>query len=91
MKKDQKAIVAKEQEGFAFKPVNYKLMLAGVAVIVLGFLLMMGGGSDDPMVFNEDIFSTRRITIAPLVTLLGYGIVFYAILKRAVNQEKKAV
>lgn len=69
-------------EQFAFGKQNYKFMLIGIAVVVLGFILMMGGGSDDPMVFNEEIFSTRRITVAPIVVLIGYGIIFYAILKR---------
>lgn len=61
---------------------NYVLMLIGVGVIILGFLLLSGGGSDDPAVFNYDIFSVRRIVIAPLVLLLGFAFEFYAILKK---------
>lgn len=61
---------------------NYLLMLIGVGIIIIGFLLLSGGGSDDPMVFNYDIFSVRRIVIAPLVLLFGFAFEFYAILKK---------
>lgn len=67
---------------FAFEKENYKWMLIGLGVIVLGFLLMIGGGSDDPQVFNEAIFSFRRITLAPLLILAGYVIEIFAIMKR---------
>ncbi len=59
---------------------NYKLMLIGFGIIVLGFLLMMGGGSDDPDVFNEAMFSFRRITLAPIVVLAGFAFEIYAIM-----------
>lgn len=67
---------------FAFEKENYKWMLIGLAVIVLGFLLMIGGGSDDPQVFNEAIFSFQRITLAPMLILAGYVIEIFAIMKR---------
>lgn len=67
-------------EGFALSKGNYKRILIGIAIVIVGFLLMIGGGSDDPAVFSEEIFSARRITIAPIVVLLGYGFIFYAIL-----------
>ena len=57
-------------------------MLIGFAVIVLGFILMSGGGSDDPNVFNEDMFSFRRITLAPLLVLGGFAFEIYAIMKK---------
>ncbi len=82
MNNDSKQANSGTDSGFAFGRDNYKILLAGIVIVLLGFVLMMGGGTDDPMVFNEDIFSTRRITIAPLVALLGYGVVFYAILKK---------
>jgi hypothetical protein len=66
---------------FLFEKVNYKILLVGIAVIALGFILMSGGGSDDPNVFNEDIFSFRRIRLAPTTVLIGFGITIYAILK----------
>ena len=54
----------------------------GIATLILGYALMSGGGSDDPNVFDESIFSKRRITLAPTVVLAGYGLIFYAILKK---------
>ena len=68
---------------FAFGRQNYLWMGIGIAVLIVGYLLMSGGGSDDPNVFDESIFSARRITLAPTVVLAGYGIIVYAILKRA--------
>ncbi|WP_262498089.1 DUF3098 domain-containing protein [Kordia periserrulae] len=68
------------QSNFVFGKKNYLFMFIGLAVIALGFILMAGGGSDDPNVFNEDIFSTRRIHIAPMVVVLGFAIEVYAIL-----------
>ena len=70
---------------FLFDKVNYKFLLIGLGVIALGFILMSGGGSDDPNVFSEDIFSFRRIRLAPTVVLAGFGIVIYSIFKK----EKK--
>ncbi len=70
---------------FIFGKKNYKFMFIGLACIALGFILMSGGGSDDPNVFNPDIFSFRRIRLAPMLVLLGFGIEMYAIL---LNPEK---
>ncbi len=66
---------------FLFDKVNYKILLVGLAVIALGFILMSGGGSEDPNVFNKEIFSFRRIRLAPTVVLIGFGITIYSILK----------
>ncbi len=66
---------------FLFDKVNYKILLIGIAVIVLGFILMSGGGSNDPKVFSEDVFSFRRIRLAPTAVLIGFGITIYSILK----------
>ena len=74
-----------QKHEFLFERVNYKIMLIGIAVIALGFLLMSGGGSDDPNVFSEEIFNFRRIRLAPTTVLIGFGITVYAILK---NQKK---
>ncbi|MAZ26636.1 MAG: hypothetical protein CL868_06100 [Cytophagaceae bacterium] len=65
---------------FIFGKKNYKFMLIGLGVIALGFILMSGGGSDDPAVFNEAIYSWRRIRLAPALVLIGFGIEVYAIL-----------
>ncbi|MBZ9652369.1 DUF3098 domain-containing protein [Psychroflexus montanilacus] len=71
---------AKANEKFIFERENYKFMIIGLAVIALGFILMAGGGSDDPNVFNPEIFSWRRIRLAPTVVLIGFAIEIYAIL-----------
>ena len=70
-----------QQPEFLFDKINYKILLVGIAVITLGFILMAGGGSEDPTVFNEDIFNFRRIRLAPTTVLIGFGITIYAILK----------
>jgi uncharacterized membrane protein len=71
-----------EKLDFAFGKENYILMLIGFVVLFIGYLLMIGGGSADPNVFNYDLFSTRRMVIAPLVLLAGFVIEFIAIMKR---------
>ena len=65
-----------------FRKENYILFFIGLAFIFIGFVLMAGGGSEDPAVFNEEIFSTTRITIAPILVLLGFTIEFFAIMKK---------
>ena len=67
---------------FAFTKQNYKLLLIGLAFILVGFLLMIGGGSDDPNVFSDKIFSFRRLTLAPILILIGYVIEIFAIMKK---------
>jgi len=62
-------------------------MLIGIAFIALGFILMAGGGSDDPAVFNPEIYSWRRIRLAPTLILIGFAIEMYAIL---LNPNKKS-
>jgi uncharacterized membrane protein len=62
---------------------NYQIFIAGIALIILGYLLMIGGGSDDPNVFNPAIFNTQRITIAPMVCLLGFVVVIVGIMRRS--------
>lgn len=61
---------------------NYYILVAGIALIALGYLLMIGGGSEDPNVFNPAIFDTQRITIAPMVCLLGFITIIVAIMWR---------
>ena len=73
----------KHKPDFLFESINYKILLIGIGVIALGFILMSGGGSDDPNVFNEDIFSFRRIRLAPTVVLIGFGITIYSIFKKS--------
>ena len=67
---------------FALGKENYILMLIGVGLIILGFILMTGGGSKDPNVFNMEMFDFRRLTLSPILILIGFGIEFVAIMKK---------
>lgn len=66
-----------------FGKTNYRLILAGVALVAVGYLLMIGGGSDDPNVFNPEIFSFRRIVLSPVVIVSGFLIITYGIMKKS--------
>lgn len=81
-----KNMVNKEQDmteqQFALSKKNYRLLLIGFVIIVIGFMLMVGGKSEDPSVFNPEIFSFRRITLAPVVVLFGFLFEIYAIMKK---------
>ena len=62
---------------------NYMFIIIGCLVVLLGFILMSGGGSQDPNVFNEEeLFSFRRITLAPFLVMSGYGFVLFGIMKK---------
>lgn len=67
---------------FLFEKANYRFLLIGIFVIFLGFILMSGGGNEDPAVFNESVFSLQRIRLAPTVVLIGFGIIIYSIFKK---------
>lgn len=76
------------EENFALSPENYKFLIIGFVIIVIGFLLMIGGKATDPTVFNEEeIFSFRRITLAPLVVLFGFVFEIWAIMKKPKSQQ----
>lgn len=77
----------KTDKQFLFSKENYIILLAGVVVIGLGFLLMAGGNSDDPNVFNYEVFSFRRIRLAPTVIFIGFGICIYSIFKSPKKQS----
>jgi len=90
MSKQKKSDLSKDKTGkpkgeFLFGKRNYIIMLVGLLIIALGFILMAGGGSDDPTVFNEEIYNFRRIRLAPTLVLIGFAIEIYAIL---VNPKK---
>ncbi|MFX0556380.1 DUF3098 domain-containing protein [Maribacter sp. CXY002] len=85
MSKKNKVENTQKQE-FIFQTKNYLFMFIGLACIALGFILMSGGGSDDPNIFNPEIFNFRRIRLAPTLVLAGLGIEVYAIL---LNPHKK--
>ncbi len=69
-----------------FGKINYILVLVGIAVIALGFILMVGGGSKDPDVFNDKMFDFQRLTLAPILVLLGFVIEIVAIMKRPLKK-----
>jgi membrane-bound ClpP family serine protease len=76
-KKDEK-----EKLNFALGRENYKLLAIGFVIIVIGFLLMLGGKSENPAEFSNEIFSFRRITLAPIVVLAGFAFEIWAIMKK---------
>jgi membrane-bound ClpP family serine protease len=72
-----------EKLNFALGKENYILLVIGFAIIILGFILMIGGKSEDPTVFKEEeIFSFRRITLAPMIVLAGFIFEIWAIMKK---------
>ncbi|AXT62230.1 DUF3098 domain-containing protein [Aquimarina sp. AD10] len=84
----QKTKNVQHKHDYVFGKKNYIVMAIGIAVIALGFILMAGGGSDDPNVFNPAIYGFRRIRLAPTIVLIGFGIEVYAILLNP-NKAKK--
>jgi len=78
-----------DKESFALAKENYILLVIGFVIIVLGFILMIGGKSEDPTIFNEEeIFSFRRITLAPMVVLAGFIFEIWAIMKKPRSNSK---
>lgn len=74
---------------FKFPKENYTLLFIGLAINIIGFILMIGGGSDDHNIFKEEeLFSFRRITLSPIIIVIGYFIIGYAIMKKP--KQKKA-
>ena len=71
----------KKKKQLLFKRENYKVMIIGILFIILGFIIMSGGGSEDPNIFSDEIYSFRRIKLAPALILIGFVIQIYAILK----------
>ncbi len=72
-----------KKEGFAFGRDNYIWLIIGVVTITVGYMLMVGGGSEDPNVFNPDMFNFQRLTLSPIVILSGIVVVIYAIMKKS--------
>ena len=72
-----------ENPKFGFKAANYRLLLIGLVINVIGFILMIGGASQDPEKFDaNELFSTQRITLAPILIVAGYIVILYSIMKR---------
>lgn len=75
-----------DNQGFIFERINYIILAVGVAVMALGFALMAGGASPDPEVFNPEVYSFRRITLAPIVIVAGLCIELVAIFYKAKSE-----
>ena len=85
----KKNIPEEKKVEFALGRENYILLIIGFAIIVLGFLLMIGGKAESPDQFNEAVFSFRRITLAPVIVLIGFIFEIYAIMKKPKETEEK--
>jgi hypothetical protein len=73
---------------FGFQKENYKILFVGIAINVLGYILMIGGGAEDPNAFNADeLFSPIRITVAPILIVAGYIVILYSIMKKPGRSE----
>jgi len=81
--------IEKDGPDFPLHKENYILLIIGFAIIMIGFLLMMGGKSDDPNVFNPEIFNFRRITLAPIVVLFGFMFEIWAIMKKPKEEKSE--
>ena len=86
-KKQAKGIKGQKTMQFAFQRENYIYMFIGLGLLALGFLIMIGGGSDTTTQFSPAIFDFRRLTLAPILILAGYGVELYAIMKRPKERE----
>jgi hypothetical protein len=85
----KKPEIKEANPGFALGRENYIYLVIGFILIIVGFILMIGGKSNDPNVFNEkEIFSFRRITLAPVVVLFGFAFEIWAIMKKPKTSEK---
>ena len=87
IKKQPTEIKKSEKAEFAFGKQNYRLLFIGLGFLLLGFILMIGGGSDDPAVFSPALFDFQRLTLSPLLLLTGFIIEIFAIMKRPKVKE----
>jgi predicted tellurium resistance membrane protein TerC len=89
--KPAKSSQPKNDQTFLFDKENYMWMIAGVVLILIGFVLMSGGKSANPHEFHyEEIYSVRRITIAPIVLMIGFIVEAYAIMKKPKETQEEA-
>ena len=77
----------KDEQRMALGKENLRLLMIGFLIIIVGFILMIGGGSSDPTVFNKEIFSFQRITLAPIVVMFGFVFEIYAIMKKPGSEK----
>ena len=77
-----------DKRNFAFSKTNYILLIAGMAIVIIGFILMSGGSSTEEA-FNPDIFSDRRIKVGPMISLLGFISIVGAIMWKPKDDRKE--
>ncbi len=88
-KEVSKNVLPEKKIDMALDKENYILLAISFVIVIVGFILMIGGGSDDPEVFNEAIYGFQRITLAPMVVLAGFIFAIYAIMKKPSVDKKK--
>ena len=74
-----------KKKNFLFNKNRYRILIVSLLVIGIGFILMSGGASDDPNVFNDEIYNFRRIRLAPLIVIIGFTLCIFTILKKPKN------
>lgn len=84
----EKSINKMDRRNFAFDKVNFMLLAVGMVIVIIGFLLMSGGGSTETS-YNPDIFSVRRVKVAPVVCFIGFVSMIYAIVRRPKDKHVK--
>ena len=72
---------------FLFGSKNYKLLVISIVILLIGFILMSGGGSDDPSRFNSEIYNFRRIRLAPTLVIIGFGIAINSIFTNPLSKK----
>lgn len=73
---------------FALSPKSVRFIVVGLIVMISGYILMIGGGSDDPNVFNPEMFNFTRLVVSPLLILLGVAIIIIAIMKKPKSDDE---
>lgn len=86
-----KQVKKEHQFGFVFTKINLYIMFVGIAFLVLGYLLMVGGKSNDPAVFSDAIFNTQRLVVAPILLVVGFIIEIFAIMYRAKAKTENTI
>ena len=76
-----------DRKNLAFDRINYILLVVGMMIVVIGFTLMSGAGSTEDA-YNPDIFSARRIKVAPVVCLIGFVSMIYAVMRKPKDKEE---
>ncbi len=88
-KEVSKNVLPEKKIDMALDKENYILLAISFVIVIVGFILMIGGGSDDPNVFNEAVYGFQRVTLAPMVVLFGFVFAIYAIMKKPSVDKKK--